>query len=60
MSAVGGQSGDAVAALVRRISGINRFRSDLFGMIHVCYAPVTTKFRIARVFWSVQTACLDT
>jgi hypothetical protein len=32
---------------VQRISGVSRLRSDLFGMIHVCYAPITTKFRIA-------------
>jgi hypothetical protein len=25
----------------------NRLRSDLFGMLHVCYVPITTKFRIA-------------
>ena len=28
-------------------SGVNRLRSDLFGMIHVCYAPITTNSRIA-------------
>jgi hypothetical protein len=25
----------------------NYLRSDLFGMIHVCYSPIMTKFRIA-------------
>jgi hypothetical protein len=32
---------------VQRISGVNRLRSDLFGTIHVCYPPITTKFRVA-------------
>jgi hypothetical protein len=30
-----------------RIGGFNRLRGDLFGVIHVCYAPIATKFRVA-------------